>query len=72
MGRRDSYIYPIVFLHSKISERGRVILSNLGPESFERKREGLAERAKAKVTFPSVADLVEKMLSPSAPTGVTS
>ena len=42
------------------------------PESFERKRERLADRAKAKVTFPSVSDLVEKMLSPSTPTGVMS
>ncbi len=42
------------------------------PEPFERKRERLVDRAKEKVTFPSVADLVEKMLSPSAPTGVTS
>ncbi len=40
------------------------------PESFERKRERLAQRAQAKVEFPSVADLVEKMLSPSALTGV--
>ena len=42
------------------------------PESFERKRERLTERAKAKVSFPPVAELVEKMLSPSPPTGVTS
>ncbi len=42
------------------------------PGSFERKRERLTDRAKAKVTFPSVPDLVEKMLSPSTPTGVTS
>ena len=41
-------------------------------ETFERKRDRLAERAKVKVSVPSVADLVEKMLSPSSPTGVMS
>jgi transposase len=42
------------------------------PASFQRKRERLADHANAKVTFPSMADLVEKMLSPSTHTGVTS
>ena len=42
------------------------------PGSFERKRERLAQRAKAKAEFPSVGSLIEKMLSASSPTGVTS
>ena len=39
------------------------------PGSFEKKRDRLTERAKAKVSFPSVAELLERMLSPSLPRG---
>ncbi len=42
------------------------------PDAFEKKRERLAQRARTTVEFPSVAELVEKMLSPATPTGVTS
>jgi transposase len=42
------------------------------PSSFETKRERLAERAKVDVTFPTVDELVEKLLSPSRPSGVMS